>query len=97
LIQAIELPVRSTLRLGFRASCATGQQPVFLRVSIGEQSFLDRIDCPDEGGPRPISMPMGSSVILISRPCSVHGRVMGRPVAVTLMPMASWMVPTWAS
>jgi len=50
LAQTIELPVRSTMRLRYRASCALGQQPVFLRISIGEQSFLDRIDCPGEGG-----------------------------------------------
>ena len=50
LAQSIELPVRSTMRLRYRATCAAGQQPVFLRVSIGEQSFLDRIDCPGEGG-----------------------------------------------
>lgn len=50
LAQSIELPVRSTMRLRYRATCAAGQQPVFLRVSIGEQSLLDRIDCPGEGG-----------------------------------------------
>jgi hypothetical protein len=69
LIQSIELPVRSTLRLGFRASCATGQQPVFLRVSIGEQSFLDRIDCPDEGGPWPIIVhvvPSSAGIITVA-------------------------------
>jgi hypothetical protein len=50
LSQSVELPSASTLRLRFRATCGSGAQPVFVRVGIANEVFVDRVDCPADDG-----------------------------------------------